>query len=195
MKKIGFVRHGVTAWNKERRWQGTVDIPLDEEGIQEAHLVGERLAGENWQIIYASPLLRARRTAEIIHGAMPDIDLRFDDRLMEVSGGKVEGTTEDERVQMWGADWRTRSAEYGMETDEDMISRGMAFLDDIRKQPEERVLVVTHGGFIARMLSALTPGRKYTERLLNTSVTEVELQEECNLCTLYNCTRHLTPGG
>lgn len=195
MKEIGFVRHGITEWNKERRWQGGTDIPLDEEGVAEARRAAVRLAEEGWEIMYSSPLMRTRQTAEIIHEKIPDIRLLFDDRLKEVSGGQVEGTTEEERVRMWGAGWRARSAEYGMETDEAMVARGMAFLEDIRKRPEDRVLIITHGGFIARMLRALTPERQYTERILNTSVTVVELHEDRNLCTLFNCAKHLQKQG
>ncbi|SIT84594.1 probable phosphoglycerate mutase [Edaphobacillus lindanitolerans] len=191
MKTIGFVRHGITEWNKERRWQGATDIPLAEEGVREAHLAASRLAEEDWEIIYASPLKRARETAEIIREAIPGIDLRFDERLKEVYGGNLEGTTEEERVKKWGTDWRIRAEEYGMESDSDMTARGMAFLEEVRKLPEERILIVSHGGFISRMLKAMTPEREYTERLLNTSLTVVELRDDRNLCTLYNCTKHL----
>ena len=66
MTTIGFVRHGVTAWNKEGRAQGSSDIPLDEEGIEMAEHVANRLATESWDVIYTSHLLRAKKTAEII---------------------------------------------------------------------------------------------------------------------------------
>ena len=66
MTTIGFVRHGVTAWNKEGRAQGSSDIPLDDEGIEMAEHVAKRLAEEQWDVIYTSPLIRAKKTAEII---------------------------------------------------------------------------------------------------------------------------------
>ena len=46
MTIIGFVRHGVTAWNKEGRAQGSSDVPLDEEGMEMAERVADRLANE-----------------------------------------------------------------------------------------------------------------------------------------------------
>ena len=67
MTTIGFIRHGVTAWNKEGRAQGTTDVPLDDEGILMARkTVAKRLEKEHWDVIYTSPLIRAKHTAEII---------------------------------------------------------------------------------------------------------------------------------
>ena len=63
---FGFIRHGVTAWNKEGRAQGSSDVPLDQEGIEMAQRLAERLAMEQWDVIYTSPLIRAAKTAEII---------------------------------------------------------------------------------------------------------------------------------
>ena len=54
------------AWNKEGQSQENSDIPLDEEGIQMAEHVATRLASEQWDLIYLSPLLRAIKTAKII---------------------------------------------------------------------------------------------------------------------------------
>ncbi|MFC7364628.1 MULTISPECIES: histidine phosphatase family protein [Bhargavaea] len=192
MKRIGFVRHGVTSWNKERKWQGHSDIPLDREGVAEAEKAAVRLAGEDWEIIYASPLKRALRTAEIIREANPGIPLVTDDRLVEVYGGQLEGTTEEERVERWGSEWRSLLPSLGMEPDEDMVGRGVALLEEIRKRPEDKVLLVTHGGFIRRLLEALIPDLNQSDRILNTSVTVVEMHDDRNLCTLYNCTKHLS---
>lgn len=66
MTRIGLIRHGSTAWNKEGRIQGHTDNPLDEEGLQQAEAIAERLSGEHWDYIYSSDLLRARQTAEVI---------------------------------------------------------------------------------------------------------------------------------
>ncbi len=106
MTTIGFVRHGVTAWNKEGRAQGSSDIPLDEEGIEMAEHVASRLETESWDVIYTSHLLRAKKTAEIIAEKKPTVELYVDERLRELSGGQVEGTTEAERIQKWGESWR-----------------------------------------------------------------------------------------
>jgi probable phosphoglycerate mutase len=189
MTTIGFIRHGITPWNIEKRAQGSADIPLHEEGIETAKKVAVRLANEKWNVIYSSPQLRARQTAEIILEKLPHAELKFDDRLREKSGGEIEGTTEEERLEKWGEGWR--DLDLGMETNEQVVERGLSFIEDIRCSGEEHVLIVSHGGFILNLLRALTPEREYTEALNNTSLTILELDEERNNCVLFNCTKHL----
>ncbi|MEK4247360.1 histidine phosphatase family protein [Psychrobacillus sp. FSL K6-2684] len=190
MTTIGFIRHGVTAWNKEGRAQGTTDVPLDDEGILMAERVAERMEKEQWDIIYTSHLIRAKRTAEIIAEKQPSIDFRVDKRLGEIGGGIIEGTTENERVAKWGTNWREQ--EMGFEKEEVIISRGMSFIEDIKKAHQgKKILVVSHGGFLARILYALIPDGEFSKDIGNTSLTIVELQDEANHCHLFNCMKHL----
>lgn len=190
MTTIGFIRHGVTAWNKEGRAQGTTDVPLDEEGIQMAERVASRMEHEEWDVIYTSPLIRAKRTAEIIAQKQPALPFHLDKRLGEIGGGIIEGTTEAERVAKWGLEWRKQ--DMGFEPEETIISRGMSFIEDVKKAyPGKRVLVVSHGGFIGRLLKVLIPHGDFENDIGNTSVTVVELQDGKNLCHLFNCIKHL----
>lgn len=190
MTTIGFVRHGVTAWNKEGRAQGSSDIPLDDEGIAMAEYVAKRFAGEQWDVIYTSPLIRAKKTAEIIASEKPGITLLEDNRLREFGGGLIEGTTEADRLEKWGPSWR--ELELGIEPDAEIISRGMAFVKDVKAaHAGQRVLVVSHGGFIKRLIGALVSNDDLGVKVDNTSLTVVELGDEENLCSLYNCTKHL----
>jgi len=187
---IGFVRHGVTAWNKEGRAQGSSDVPLDEEGIEMAEHVAERLSKEQWDIIYTSHLVRAKKTAEIIAEKLPGVELVEDARLREIGGGMIEGTTEAERIEKWGKDWR--QLDMGFEPHESIITRGLESIDEIKREHAgKRVLVVSHGSFIKRMLNELVTETVYEENLDNTSVTIVELNDDKNLCLLFNCTAHL----
>lgn len=187
---IGFVRHGVTAWNKEGRAQGSTDIPLDEEGIEMAHRVAQRLSDEQWDVIYTSPLIRASKTAEIIADSMPNTRLLSDNRLRESGGGLVEGLTETERVEKWGHSWR--KLELGFEPPAEIRSRGFAFIEEMKElYPDKRILVVSHGGFIGRLIKELVPYKDLTVDLENTSITIINLQEDRNLCELFNCTKHL----
>lgn len=190
MTTIGFVRHGVTAWNKEGRAQGSSDIPLDDEGIAMAESVAKRIAEEQWDVIYTSPLIRAKKTAEIIAISKPGVSLLEDNRLREFGGGLIEGTTEVERHAKWGESWR--ELELGVEPDEEIISRGVAFIEDMKTaHAGQRVLVVSHGGFIKRLIGALVPKEDFGAKVDNTSLTIVELRDEENLCSLFNCTKHL----
>jgi broad specificity phosphatase PhoE len=94
---ILLLRHGETAWNLERRFQGRFDSPLTERGAAQARAVGKLLAALPEAAsapIVASPQGRARRTAEIIleqRGAPGE--LRLDDRLRELSLGSWDGLT------------------------------------------------------------------------------------------------------
>ncbi|MEO4055637.1 histidine phosphatase family protein [Solibacillus sp. CAU 1738] len=191
MTIIGFIRHGVTAWNKEGRAQGSTDVPLDEEGINMAKRVATRIANEEWDIIYTSPLIRAKTTAEIIASKQPNLQLIIDKRLGEIGGGIIEGTTEEERVAKWGTDWR--SLELGFEKPEAIIARSEAFIDEVKQAyPGKRVLVVSHGGLISRIVHHLLPNNNYSPDIGNTALTIIELTEQEALCHLYNCIEHLT---
>lgn len=190
MTTIGFVRHGVTAWNKEGRAQGNTDIPLDEEGIHMAERAATRIQNEEWDVIYTSPLIRAKKTAEIIAQKYPRVDFYEDKRLGEIGGGIIEGTTEEERLAKWGPAWR--DLELGFEAEDVIISRGMSFIEEIKKKHlGQRVLVVSHGGFISRLLYALVPNGEFSRDIGNTAITIVELKDDENVCHLYNCMKHL----
>src|SRR6266478_5466016 len=92
---IFLVRHGETEWNRARRYQGWSDSPLTARGIAQAEAIGHRLralpeaaAAE----IIASPIGRARRTAQIIAECLGrTAPLRFDERLREISLGSWDG--------------------------------------------------------------------------------------------------------
>ena len=84
------VRHGETAWNREGRYQGRTDIPLSPDGEAQVRALGLRLAHVPIAIAIASPLSRARRTAEaILTGRTTELEI--DDGLREISHGGWEG--------------------------------------------------------------------------------------------------------
>lgn len=189
MTTIGWVRHGITDWNVERRAQGQTDIPLNETGRAQARALAERFRNEKWDAIYASDLSRAKETAETIAAAL-NVPLHLDERLREMACGKMEGTTEDERIRMWGEDWE--DMELGIESDGSMLQRGMSAVEDIcLRYPGKRVLAVSHGALITTLLPALVPDMREKEHLHNTSVTLVRQLNEAWVCDLYNCRRHL----
>jgi probable phosphoglycerate mutase len=61
------------------------------------------MSKENWDVVYSSPLLRAKQTAEIIGAKMGNLQIHLEPRLREVGGGQIEGTTEKERNLKWGS--------------------------------------------------------------------------------------------
>ncbi|MBV7529820.1 histidine phosphatase family protein [Chitinophaga sp. sic0106] len=189
--RIAIIRHGSTAWNKAGRLQGSSDIPLDEEGREQARKLGQRLMGETYDIVYSSRLQRAKETAQIIADAMQHPGtLLEDDRIREAGGGLTEGTTEEERVSKWGSDWKLM--DLGIETPEEVITRGTEFLSElVAKHPGKKILIVSHGGFIRKMIRELVPDAPHQNMLKNTSITEILHSDNSWSCHLYNCVQHL----
>jgi len=106
--KVLLARHGETAWNAEGRYQGKRDIALSENGERQARLLGERLANVAITRAVASPLGRARRTAELALGEGRAARLELDEGLMEIGHGDWEGLLASEirerdpgRLQAW----------------------------------------------------------------------------------------------
>lgn len=87
---ILLVRHGETTWNREGRYQGRTDIPLSPDGEQQVKTLAERLVEIRIDVAFASPLARARKTAETILGARPT-PLELEPELVEISHGRWEG--------------------------------------------------------------------------------------------------------
>jgi probable phosphoglycerate mutase len=89
--RVLLARHGETAWNAEGRYQGQRDIALSEVGERQARLLGERLADVRITRAVASPLARARRTAELALGDTRAPMLQLDAGLQEIGHGDWEG--------------------------------------------------------------------------------------------------------
>ena len=92
---ILLVRHGETAWNREGRYQGRTDIPLSSEGERQVAALSARITHLPITIAVASPLARARRTAEAILSGR-SVELELDSGLVEISHGAWEGQLADD---------------------------------------------------------------------------------------------------
>lgn len=106
--KIILARHGETPWNAEGRYQGKRDIALSEVGLAQANELGRRLRSVPITRAVASPLLRARRTAELALGEQRAAQLVLDEGLMEIAHGEWEGLLaseirerDPERLRAW----------------------------------------------------------------------------------------------
>lgn len=190
MIRIAFIRHGITAWNKEGRAQGSSDIPLDADGHLQAEKLAERLGNEKWDIIFSSDLRRAEQTAEAIQTALNPIHLQTDARIREVSGGQIEGTTLEERIAKWGNNWREQNL--GMESNEHILRRGFSFLEDLtEKYADKNIIVVSHGSFIKRIIKKLLPDSDMDISLGNCSLTILRNDKDTWELELHNCLKHL----
>lgn len=189
---VGLIRHGLTDWNAVGRIQGQSDIPLNDEGRRQARLLAGRLKNEHeysWDFVITSGLKRAEETGRIIadHLGIPLIDP--DSRIMERAFGKAEGLTAIERETKWGKDWNL--LDLGQEKEADIQERALSFLNDVgERYGDKNVLVVTHGGLMAQLLTALYKDQ-CVERIGNLSFTVLEKSAVEWDLRLYNCTRHL----
>lgn len=158
---IFLVRHGETEWNRARRYQGWGDSPLTELGVAQAEAIGRRLRAVPEAIdaeIVASPIGRARRTAEIIAGCLGRIETpRLDERLREISLGSWDGLDRREVRRRMGA----RFVEYEWyfatpdgESYEQFAGRIAAWLAEAGDGP---LIVVCHG-VVTRVLRGLYAG-------------------------------------
>ena len=151
-----FLRHGQTDWNLQGLFQGQTDIPLNETGRAQARECAAALKTHEppVEIIYASPMLRARETAEIVQQAL-DLPIYYDDRLLERGFGTLEGTP-IERFRGSGTSNRWLDehvvGQHGGEPYANLEKRIRSFLDDIAaKHPAQCVLAVAHG-VVGRMV-------------------------------------------
>lgn len=172
-----FARHGETDWNRERRYQGSRDIPLNETGRKQADANGVLLkflleeagadpAAFKW---YASPLSRARETMERMRAAfdVPLPDVFYDERLIEISFGKLEGLLHDEIArerealapgQRDSSYWHFRPEEG--ENYDDLAHRLLDFASELT----DHSIIVAHGG-VLRVLRHLVEGAERAEVL------------------------------
>jgi phosphoserine phosphatase len=94
--RILLVRHGETEWNRQTRFQGQIDVPLNTKGQDQAKCAAEFLQSVSLHRAFSSPMLRPKETAEKILSYHPDVALDLLDDLKEISHGLWEGKFEHE---------------------------------------------------------------------------------------------------
>lgn len=108
--RILLVRHGETDWNRQTRFQGQIDVPLNENGRQQSQKAAEFLKDVPLDFAFSSPMLRPKETAEIMLEYHPNVQLELLDGLREISHGLWEGKLEAEIEQTYPGElhrWRT----------------------------------------------------------------------------------------
>ena len=145
---IYFIRHGETDYNKKRLFQGHLDIPLNETGLAQAQQALENSKSIRFDIIYTSPLLRAKKTAEIIN-QYHQAKLIADDRLKEIYMGRLQGIcaqTLSEKEQ----ELSFSTPEYfDGESLAEFYSRVTSFFKEIEHSNKNILIVAHHGIYTA----------------------------------------------
>ena len=152
--EIILIRHGETEWNSQQRMQGHSNSDLSSVGQAQIQALGQWMKNVPFDHIYSSDSLRAKQTAEAIT-QFSGHELKIDLRLREKNLGVFEGLTSEEARERHPEVFRlfkTAGSKYVIdegESTQQLQDRALEFVDEIRiKHPEERVLLVTHGGFI-----------------------------------------------
>jgi probable phosphoglycerate mutase len=145
MARILLVRHGQSEWNASGRWQGQADPPLSELGEEQA-VAAARVLGMV-DAIYASDLVRAHHTAELVATQL-GADVAVHAGLRERSAGEWEGRTRAEIDDGWPGYLETGKRPAGYEPDDSVLDRVLVVLDAIAAAHDGDVLVVTHGGVV-----------------------------------------------
>lgn len=156
------IRHGETAWNVDTRIQGQLDIGLNATGQRQAQQLGQALADETVEAVYASDLARAWDTARAVAGPL-GLEVISEPRLRERAFGQFEGRTFAD-IEANSPDearrWRTRDPEFEPEGGESLIAfrhrvTGVA-AELSARHPGALVVLVAHGGVMDVLYRAAT---------------------------------------
>lgn len=193
--RLYLTRHGVTEGNRRHVWQGITDIPLSEEGEEQAGLLSQLLKDCPIKEIYSSPLQRAASTAYEVHKNHPDAEFHIESRLREIDFGFFEGMTYQEVKKRYKHLLKLRKRDklnfngYEGESIAMVRSRTDPVLEEILRS-EKDTLIVSHGMVIRSQIMSLTgvsyekiPSPKNTGLyIFNTHTREMEV---------YNSISHL----
>jgi broad specificity phosphatase PhoE len=186
MLRVYLLRHGETQYNADgNRYCGRTDIDLTAKGLEQAAHVNILLKDKKIDAVYSSPLLRARKTAEIASGRKPVTD----ERLIEIDFGSWEGKTREQFTNEDPVSWQEwmerpevspagKTGEKGGE----IVKRMNTFFEEMKiKHQNQNILVVAHNGvnrfFLAQQLGMpLQNYRRIVQQ--NSAITIFELNDE-----------------
>jgi probable phosphoglycerate mutase len=200
--RLFVLRHGETEWSRARRFAGRRDVPLSAEGRRQCEAAAQALAGTGAAAVYASPLERARTSAEAIaepHRLAVTVEPAFE----EMGFGRWEGLTRDEVAARFPVEldvWRTAPERFTAPDGEslaavaDRVSRGLARLRD--EHAGRTVILVTHA-IVTRLIVlqalGLGPARLWTVDAAPTGISELEYRDDWVTVHRMNSLGHLDP--
>ena len=203
--RLVLVRHGETDWNREGRFQGQIDIPLNSNGRAQAEAASRFLAEVPIDRAYTSAMARPRQTAEAILAKHPGVPLTSTTGLLEIGHGLWEGRLEREIAEGWPqllTDWKERPQTVQMpqgETVHDVWQRSLDTWNRIAAGLDERetALVVAHDAVNKTILCALLglgPEAIWAIKQGNGGVTVIDYPDGAGgepVVTCLNLTGHL----
>jgi broad specificity phosphatase PhoE len=163
VRRLLIIRHAQSIWNAAGRWQGWSDAPLSDLGTEQARLAGQALAaaGVVPDVVAASDLARARRTAELIAYELEyEKPLVIDADLREQDLGEWNGLTNEDISARWPAEFQARRAGQlgtvpGGEAGEVFSRRSLGAVRRLAGRPGDVAVAVAHGGVVIALERAL----------------------------------------
>lgn len=173
--KIYLLRHGETDWNRDGKIPYNKNLTLNETGIKQAEVARKMLENLDYDLVIASPFIRAKRTAEIANNGRKD--LIIDDRLRERNPGILDGMLRT-NVNLKGFHNYYQNLEFeGAENIQDFCKRVWDFLDEIKvKYKDKTILLVTHN-VVIRAIKAYILGIPADGNIQNYGIKNGELEE------------------
>lgn len=171
--KIYLVRHGQCDSNLNKIYNYKNE-DLNATGIKQANDLKEKIKDIKFDVIYSSPLLRAKHTAEILNIYNKEIVL--DDRLIERDPGNLEGQPLEitDREEYWNL---YTDIKYGTEERIDkLFGRVNDFLEELKNKEYNSVIVVAHSG-ISKAFYAYFEGIPKGGKFLNLGLKNIEVKE------------------
>jgi len=197
VKRVFIVRHGETDYNAQHRWQGHLDVPLNENGKQQADALATYFADQSIDLIFSSDLKRAYDTAQAIATAKK-MDIKKEKRLREVHLGLFQGLTRTQIQEAYPQE------AFNWDNDDSFVvpqgesrvqlqNRAYAAWQSLTKSKDAKtIMLVSHGGTIRMLLQKLFPEKVAYIKLKNTSISIIERDEEGNWQpSALNTTPHL----
>ncbi|KAH0971399.1 hypothetical protein GBA52_023555 [Prunus armeniaca] len=185
--EIIVLRHGETAWNADGRIQGHLDVELNDAGRQQAAVVGDRLSKEpKISVVYSSDLARAYETAQIIAARCGGIKVVTDVDLRERHLGDLQGLVFRDTAklnpkvhQAFVSRDSCQEIPGGGESRDQLHQRCTSSVQRIgNKHKGERVVLVSHGGFIRTLYKQASPDGRSVAKVLNTSVNIIHVYDD-----------------
>ncbi|MCW5660990.1 MAG: histidine phosphatase family protein [Burkholderiaceae bacterium] len=153
MTELIVIRHGETDWNRQHRFQGQIDVPLNSTGRAQAERLAHRLASERFDVVVASDLQRAHATAQAAAGGRPiEIDALWREQAFGVAEGLDAPAITRQHPELW-AQWLRHDADYALpgggesvRAFQQRVLRGVQRV--VQAHTGRCIAVFTHGGVL-----------------------------------------------
>lgn len=199
-RRIFLIRHGLTMWNHEFRYQGHTDIELSNEGRVQAQALQKRLEQEKISAIFSSDLKRAVETAKIIN-QRHNLEITINPLFKEINFGVWEGLTYKdlqvrypEQLKVWIDTPHLLKLDRG-ETFEQLRDRAVQGVQEVLSLHQEgNIVIVSHGGTIASLICGLLHEpliRIWEYKQKNAALNILQIKHDDVTIEILNDTSHL----